>query len=128
MCHFDICLRPVFLLYDFVITFGREVNLFWSSKVTGASVLLIIIRYYSIVAEIVDFSKTRKVGPCNSCALHSGTDGFLEVCMLSRYGDACAHTNCYAFHYSCAVLVKVGVMMGDLVYLPIAGMSSSVFS
>ena len=61
MCHFDICLRPVFLLYDFVITFGREVNMYWGTRVTGASVLLITIRYSSIMLEILNFSYTDQV-------------------------------------------------------------------
>ena len=96
--NFELCLADTYvsvstvvLFYDFVITFGREVNLYWSTKVTGASVLLIIIRYYSIIVIIIDLSKTDKVGPCDSCALHPWIDEFLEVCMLSRCAGMCTY-------------------------------------
>ncbi|RPD67536.1 hypothetical protein L227DRAFT_569665 [Lentinus tigrinus ALCF2SS1-6] len=42
------------LFYDFVITSGREVNLFWTKKLTGASALFFFIRYVTLVYEILD--------------------------------------------------------------------------
>ncbi|TFK84921.1 hypothetical protein K466DRAFT_664839 [Polyporus arcularius HHB13444] len=52
------------LLYDFVITLDREINLFWGKKVTGASVLLLFIRYTSIAFESLDIARgaTRYAG------------------------------------------------------------------
>ena len=40
---------PVFLIYDYVITFGREVDLFWTTKLTGASVLFFTNRYVTLL-------------------------------------------------------------------------------
>ena len=39
----------MFLIYDYVITFGREVEMFWRSKFTGASVLFFANRYVSLL-------------------------------------------------------------------------------
>ncbi|RDX52001.1 hypothetical protein OH76DRAFT_1400910 [Lentinus brumalis] len=44
----------VFFLYDYIITVGREVELFWTRKVTGASVLFFFIRYGTILYKILD--------------------------------------------------------------------------
>ncbi len=42
------------LFYDFVLTFGREVNSFWSKKPTGASALFFFIRYVTLAYEVLD--------------------------------------------------------------------------
>ncbi|KAI0705759.1 hypothetical protein C8T65DRAFT_740799 [Cerioporus squamosus] len=42
------------LFYDFIVTFGREVNLFWSKKLSGASALFFFIRYVTVAYEILD--------------------------------------------------------------------------
>ncbi|KAI0718852.1 hypothetical protein C8T65DRAFT_736894 [Cerioporus squamosus] len=61
----------VFFLYDYIITFGREVELFWTRKVTGASVLFLLIRYGTLLYKILDLvvyapiSDKRYVGPRN---------------------------------------------------------------
>ena len=44
----------VFFLYDYIITIGREVDLFWSRKITGASVLFLFIRYGTLVYKVLD--------------------------------------------------------------------------
>ncbi|RPD53390.1 hypothetical protein L227DRAFT_581409 [Lentinus tigrinus ALCF2SS1-6] len=41
----------VIFIYDYVLTFGREVDLFWTIKPTGASVLFFLIRYSSLAYE-----------------------------------------------------------------------------
>ena len=38
-------LCTVLVLYEFLITFGAEVNLFWRKRFTGASILFFINRY-----------------------------------------------------------------------------------
>ncbi|KAI0642053.1 hypothetical protein C8Q79DRAFT_1013933 [Trametes meyenii] len=37
------------LAYDYIITFNEEIKLFWSRKITGASVLFFIIRYAALL-------------------------------------------------------------------------------
>ncbi|TFK79988.1 hypothetical protein K466DRAFT_605705 [Polyporus arcularius HHB13444] len=44
----------VFLLYDYVLTLGREVHLFWNGALTGASVLFFVIRYSTLLYEVLD--------------------------------------------------------------------------
>ena len=39
------------MLYDYLLTFDAEVKYFWTTKVTGASVLFIATRYLVLVAE-----------------------------------------------------------------------------
>ncbi|RPD72646.1 hypothetical protein L226DRAFT_614790 [Lentinus tigrinus ALCF2SS1-7] len=41
------------LIYDFVLTFDREVELFWKRKLTSASVLFILTRYIAIVRVLL---------------------------------------------------------------------------
>ncbi|RDX40130.1 hypothetical protein OH76DRAFT_1490555 [Lentinus brumalis] len=70
------------LLYDFVITLDREINLFWGKKLTGASVLLLFIRYTSIAFEILNIAKgaTRYAAP-----LDERTAVFLEYIRYLAY-------------------------------------------
>ena len=42
---------PALILYDYLLTFDAEVKYFWSTKVTGASVLFIANRYLNLVSE-----------------------------------------------------------------------------
>ncbi|KAI1791856.1 hypothetical protein LXA43DRAFT_1094197 [Ganoderma leucocontextum] len=46
-----------FLIYDYVITFHREVNLFWTHKYTGASVLFFANRYVTLVWNIMGLAQ-----------------------------------------------------------------------
>ena len=39
---------PAFLVFDHVITLGQEANLFWSRRLTGASVVFLLNRYIAI--------------------------------------------------------------------------------
>ncbi|KAI0772852.1 hypothetical protein BD413DRAFT_542630 [Trametes elegans] len=41
---------PTFLLYDYLITLDEEIRLFWKRKFTGASVLFLFIRYYTLLS------------------------------------------------------------------------------
>lgn len=67
-----------FLLYDFVITFGREVKLFWTRRFSGASFLFFANRYISLtfnVLSLVQFGNFNdqvcthivRVVPCSYC-------------------------------------------------------------
>nr|VWP02332.1 Surface protein PspC [Ganoderma boninense] len=40
-------------IYDYMITFGREVELFWGRRFTGASVLFLLNRYLNLAHMIV---------------------------------------------------------------------------
>ena len=46
----------VFLLYDFTITFGREVDLFWTRRFTGATVLFLANKYLTLSNHIFDIT------------------------------------------------------------------------
>ncbi|KAM5536576.1 hypothetical protein V8D89_009671 [Ganoderma adspersum] len=50
-----------FLIYDYVITFGREVNLFWTHKYTGASVLFFLNRYVTLVWNIMGLAQLGQI-------------------------------------------------------------------
>ena len=43
----------VFLLYDDVITLGREVDMFWHSKLSGASALFFANRYITLLCNVL---------------------------------------------------------------------------
>ena len=44
---------PAFLVFDHVITLGQEANLFWSRRLTGASVVFLLNRYIAILNFIL---------------------------------------------------------------------------
>ena len=45
--------NSVILFYDYLITFGDEVQLFWRRKWTGATVLFILNRYIVLLVHII---------------------------------------------------------------------------
>ena len=45
---------PGLFTYEFCLTFGREVELFWRRKFTIASVLVILNRYVPLVVNLMD--------------------------------------------------------------------------
>ena len=55
LCISDlVVLVPGLLAYEYVITFGREVDLFWKRKATMASVLFGVNRYLPMVVAALD--------------------------------------------------------------------------
>ena len=46
----------VFLLYDYTITFGREINVFWLRRFSGATVLFLANKYISLLNHLFDLS------------------------------------------------------------------------
>ncbi|PIL30411.1 hypothetical protein GSI_07597 [Ganoderma sinense ZZ0214-1] len=45
--------RPVVVLYEYVITFGVEVDLFWGKEITGASIVFFLNRYLVLAYYLV---------------------------------------------------------------------------
>ena len=43
----------VLIFYEFLITFGAEVDLFWRKEVTGASILFLLNRYLVLSYNLV---------------------------------------------------------------------------
>ncbi|RPD53395.1 hypothetical protein L227DRAFT_658285 [Lentinus tigrinus ALCF2SS1-6] len=46
----------VFLLYEYSITFGREVDLFWTRRFTGATALFLANKYITLLNHLIDLS------------------------------------------------------------------------
>ncbi len=40
-------------MYDYIITFGQEVELFWTNRLTGATVLFFANRYISLLFDVM---------------------------------------------------------------------------
>ncbi|RPD72578.1 hypothetical protein L226DRAFT_490110 [Lentinus tigrinus ALCF2SS1-7] len=66
----------VFLLYDYFLTLGREVRLFWTGTLTGASILFFSLRYATLLYEVLDIveyvptlSDTLTASVADSCNL-----------------------------------------------------------
>lgn len=47
-----------FLGFEYLVTFDREVELFWKRKFTGASVLFLLNRYLPLLTVILDLSQS----------------------------------------------------------------------
>ncbi|KAH9913155.1 uncharacterized protein BXZ73DRAFT_107035 [Epithele typhae] len=45
----------VILIFDYLLTFGREVNFFWNRRVSGSTVLFILNRYLALIFQILSF-------------------------------------------------------------------------
>ncbi|PIL24637.1 hypothetical protein GSI_12521 [Ganoderma sinense ZZ0214-1] len=50
-----------FLIYDYAITLGREVNLFWTHKYTGASILFFTNRYVTLTWNVMGLAQLAKI-------------------------------------------------------------------
>ncbi|KAI0640699.1 hypothetical protein C8Q79DRAFT_921141, partial [Trametes meyenii] len=61
------------LAYEFLITFGREVELFWKRGVTGASMLFFVNRYLPLVFHIYQMTTSRTM---SDKAIFSGLRAF----------------------------------------------------
>ncbi|KAI0758218.1 hypothetical protein C8Q74DRAFT_1221898 [Fomes fomentarius] len=80
------------LAYEYVITFDREMKLFWKQSITGSSILFIANRYLSLVAAMLDTPypdpTTTKYLPwalfstLRAHALSSGTHGQWSISTL----------------------------------------------
>ncbi|TFK81116.1 hypothetical protein K466DRAFT_604760 [Polyporus arcularius HHB13444] len=53
---FGLAATAIFI-YDCVLTFDREVNLFWTTRPTGASILFFLIRYTSLAFEVASLAE-----------------------------------------------------------------------
>ena len=52
--------RLVFLIYDYVITLGREVDAFWPAKLTGAYALFFVNRYVTLIWNMMGLAQLGK--------------------------------------------------------------------
>ncbi len=46
----------MFLLYEYTITFGREVDLFWTRRFSGATALFLANKYITLLNHLFDLS------------------------------------------------------------------------
>ncbi len=47
---------PAFVVFDYLITFGQEVNLFWNRRFTGATLLFFVNRYVVLLLYTMNIS------------------------------------------------------------------------
>ena len=52
----DPYLYAVLLIYDYMITFGREVDAFWTRRFSGATVLFFSNKYLTLLNHLLDLS------------------------------------------------------------------------
>ena len=50
------------LVYEFLITFGQEVQLFWKGKWSGATILFFLNRYITLSTFILDSFEYMRLG------------------------------------------------------------------
>ena len=49
--------------YDYVLTFGQEVELIWSRKISGAAILFVLNRYVTLIWVIANCIPTDPPSP-----------------------------------------------------------------
>ncbi len=70
--------------YEYVVTFGREVELFWKRRITVSSILFLVNRYLPLVVNIIyapwpSLPSTYKVGYIEllfACASLTSSQGY----------------------------------------------------
>ncbi|KAL1941116.1 hypothetical protein VTO73DRAFT_7328 [Trametes versicolor] len=97
---------PAFLGFEYLVTFDREVELFWKRKFTGASVLFLLNRYLPLLTVILDLSQSTPMSDRR----------YAEVCLI--YIDTADQI------YSCASFVKLTAIVSVLQYIPWAAFST----
>ncbi|KAI0764866.1 hypothetical protein C8Q74DRAFT_1174811, partial [Fomes fomentarius] len=50
-----------FVVYEYIITFDREVSLFWRRRFTGATLLFLLNRYITLLTQLLDSLTTSKL-------------------------------------------------------------------
>ncbi|KAI0740460.1 hypothetical protein C8Q76DRAFT_194623 [Earliella scabrosa] len=58
------------IIYDFLITFPNEVNSFWRSKWTGATMLFFLNRYVPLLSTVVN--NLSSIIPSSLCSVRQG--------------------------------------------------------
>ena len=71
-----ILLSTALLAYEYMVAFGREVDLFWKRKITMATVLFIVNRYVPLAATIMNlpYSVTIQVSDSHSYPMYVRQD------------------------------------------------------
>ncbi|KAI0641919.1 hypothetical protein C8Q79DRAFT_986348, partial [Trametes meyenii] len=71
---------PALLAYEYLITFDREVHLFWRSSFTGASVLFFLNRYLPLITIILELCQMLRMSDenCNSFVILTGVVSVLQ--------------------------------------------------
>ncbi|EIW58665.1 uncharacterized protein TRAVEDRAFT_47807 [Trametes versicolor FP-101664 SS1] len=97
---------PAFLGFEYLVTFDREVELFWKRKFTGASVLFLLNRYLPLLTVILDLSQSTPMSD-------------------RRYADICfVRIGAVDRIHSCASFVKLTAIVSVLQYIPWAAFST----
>ncbi len=122
----------VLLIYDTLLTLGREVHLFWTGQMTGARILFLANRYisllwnvYVVVGQSAPFSDQ-----ASYAALWLVHCKYLTLCCLSlnmltqRWDEFLLTTSTEQItdeHYSCTYLARAGNISGCLTHISAAG-------
>ncbi|KAI0794607.1 hypothetical protein C8Q74DRAFT_1193185, partial [Fomes fomentarius] len=71
-----------FVMYEYFITLDREIDLFWSprSRSTGATVLFIVIRYWTLILRVLNMFGFMPMSNQDRCAF--ATKALLAVTLL----------------------------------------------
>ncbi|KAI0676125.1 hypothetical protein C8Q78DRAFT_1075057 [Trametes maxima] len=110
------------VLYDFLITFGEEVRLFWGRKFTGASLLFFVNRYWTLLANDIfmplSFAHVPDSAHLAFSALRvlalSGMNWPLSVAtFLLAMGPVAVNLTQYAFGLSASNALTLGCLSGD---------------
>ncbi|RPD53399.1 hypothetical protein L227DRAFT_568011 [Lentinus tigrinus ALCF2SS1-6] len=111
---FCLCAVTALVFYEYIYTIGQEVDLFWKRKFTGATALFLANRYLIMFGYILSISTVEKVSD-SSCKVYA--DYYL-------LGDPTAIDLHRSPHDSCVGLVKTGVVIYNLPYVPWAVFSA----
>ncbi|KAI0675498.1 hypothetical protein C8Q78DRAFT_963789 [Trametes maxima] len=75
---------PALLVYEYLITFDHEVDLFWRPRFTGASVLFLLNRYLPLITIILELCQMLRMsdrvstGHCNAFVILTGVVSVLQ--------------------------------------------------
>ncbi|RDX51236.1 hypothetical protein OH76DRAFT_1417317 [Lentinus brumalis] len=117
----------VFLLYEYTITFGREVDLFWTRRFSGATVLFLANKYITLLNHLFDLSlyipfhvSDKIMQTCNLHAKAFSSIDYLQYVPWAAFSGIRAFALCKSWALSVLVftlsLVPLGVNFSVKMY------------
>ena len=111
-------------MYEFTITFNKEVELFWKRKITLSSVLFLLNRYLPLIVNMIYAPwplslspKTQAVGDISHSVMYRAELG----CRGKRQATIMRLSQAYPEHGSCKALVWTAETLEIFQYFPWAG-------
>ena len=70
VCEIHTFERAAFVIYDYIITLGQEIEMFWMRKFTGATALFLLNRYLVVLDYVFNIATIERTSSIVSLDFH----------------------------------------------------------